>query len=346
MSIKSQGTAPLITARTTGSIGRWLRNNGYLFAIFAAVIAIGASLSPYFLTATNVENILVTGAAISVLAVGQFMVIVTRGIDLSVGAVAAMATVVAAVLLRAEFAMPLASAATLLFCALFGLLSGALVVFGGITPFVATLAMMSIARGMTYLFQGGRMIVIESDLFKEFFSGTIAFGLSTQVALFIAVMVIFAIIMRWTTFGRQLYAIGGNGEAARLSGLPVTRNVLLAYSCSGLLAGLAGLMLAAQLGQGSSLIARGYELNAIAAAVVGGASLYGGVGTPIGAVLGGLLIGTISNIMDLRGVRAEPQLIIQGALILLAVYLTSGRGRGLRHRISASLTRLFEKSRA
>jgi ribose transport system permease protein len=132
--------------------------------------------------------------------------------------------------------------------------------------------------------------------------------------------------MRFTSFGRRLYAIGGNREAARLSGLPVNRDLVCAYAIAGLLAGLAGLMLAGQLSQGSSLVGQGYELDSIAAAVVGGAALMGGTGGPVTAVIGGLLIGTISNIMNLAGVQSEPQLVIKGGLILVAVFLTGGAG--------------------
>ena len=180
---------------------------------------------------------------------------------------------------------------------------------------MATLLTMSMAQGVAYLIKSGMLIVIRNDDLKALLAGK-AWGINAQVLTFIMVTVVFTLIMRFSVFGRQLYAIGGNAEAARLSGLPVTRNLVAAYAISGLLAGLAGL-LAAQLGQAGSLMARGAELDSIAAAVVGGASLFGGVGTPLAAVVGGLLIATISNIFDLRGVAAEPQLIMKGLLILL-----------------------------
>ena len=168
-----------------------------------------------------------------------------------------------------------------------------------------------------------------NDAFISFFSGQVG-RIPHQVIIFMAITVLFGVLMRWGTFGRQLYAIGGNAEAARLSGLPVKRDVLSAYAISSGLAGVAGFMLAAQLGEGSSQLGQGLELDSIAAAVVGGASLFGGLGSPAAAVLGGLLIGVISNIMNLRGVAAEPQLIIKGFLILFAVFVTSGRGADIR----------------
>jgi ribose transport system permease protein len=219
-----------------------------------------------------------------------------------------------------------------------GVFSGALVVYAKITPFIATLGVMGIAQGLAYLVQNGTLVVISNQNFLHFFTGNLL-GIPKPVLIFVAIAAVFGAVMRWTAFGRQLYAIGGNAEAARLSGLPVKRNKLAAYCLSGMLASVAGLMLAAQLAEGNSLLGRGLELDAIAAAVVGGASLFGGLGSPVAAVLGGLLIGTITNIMDLRSVQAEPQLIIKGLLILLAVYFTSGAGADLRKDLPALLFR-------
>lgn len=314
-----------------------------------AVLLIGSALSPYFLTEANFRNILVTGAVVSILAVGQFLVIVTAGIDLSVGAVASLATVVSAVLMREGVPLGVAVLVTLAACGLIGLLNGVMVVFAGITPFIATLGMLGVAQGLAYLVQGGTYIRIENQRFISLFSGE-TWTIPHQVVLFVVTMLVFAVIMRWTTFGRQLYALGGNAEASRLSGLPVRRNLVLAYVLSSVLASLAGFMLAAQLGEGSSRLGQGLELDSIAAAVVGGASLFGGLGSPVAAVFGGLLIGIISNIMNLRGMAAEPQLIIKGALILFAVYLTSGKGANVRAgvtgRVKARLAKPRDNDRA
>jgi ribose transport system permease protein len=215
--------------------------------------------------------------------------------------------------------------ATLLCCAVAGLLNGFLVVYARITPFIATLGMLSVVRGLAFVIQVGTLIVISNQNFIDVFAGKTA-GVPHPVAIFVVVAVVAALVMRFSTFGRRLYAIGGNPEAARLSGLPVHRDLICTYVVSGTLAGLGGLMLAAQLSQGSSLVGEGYELSSIAAAVVGGASLFGGTGDPISAVLGALIIGTIGNIMNLMGIQSEPQLIITGLLILIAVFLTSGDG--------------------
>jgi ribose transport system permease protein len=299
------------------------------FLAVAFVIAIGALMSPYFLTVSNLKNVLITCSVVSVIAVGQFLVIVTSGIDLSVGAVASFATVVAALLLNQQLSIPAAIFLALLCSSVFGLFTGLVVVFGKITPFIATLGMLGVAQGFAYLVQNGTYIRIENDAFISLFAGTF-YGIPAEVIIFVMVMLVAGWMMRYTTFGRQLYAIGGNHEASRLSGLPVKRNVVLVYVASASLAALGGLMLAAQLSEGSSQVGSGLELDTIAAVVVGGASLFGGLGSPAAAVLGGILIGVISNIMNLKGIPAEPQLIIKGLLILVAVFFTSGKGIDVR----------------
>lgn len=320
---EARGTSGVGAVR---SVAARLLPRSYLVIVLAVVVVAGTATSDNFLTLFNIKNILITASVVSVLAVGQFFVIVTGGIDLSVGSVVAFSTVLTAIFLRegiaTEFSIPL----TLLACALVGTLNGLLVVYAGITPFIATLATLSIVKGFSYIIQAGTLIEIRNQSFLDLFNVEIA-GTPRPVLIFVAVMLVSAFVMKLTTFGRQLYAIGGNAEAARLSGLPVNRNLVAVYAISGTLAGLAGLMLAAQLLQGSSLVGAGYELDSIAAVVVGGASLFGGTGDPISAVIGGLIIGTLLNIMNLLGVASETQLVIKGGVILIAVYFTTGSGR-------------------
>ena len=295
----------------------------YLFMVFAVIILIGACLSPYFLKIRNLTNIITAASITSVLAVGQFFVIVTGGIDLSVGSLAALATVVAAIALANHYVAGVGIVLTILICAAVGLANGALVVYARITPFIATLAMLSIVEGFSYIIQTGELIQISDTSFTSFFAGMVG-PIPTPVIIFLVIMVVAAFVMSNTTFGRELYAIGGNREASRLSGLPINRDLLIAYTISGVLAGLAGLMLASQLLEGSSLVGRGYELDSIAAVVVGGASLFGGSGDPIRSVIGGLIIATILNIMNLMGIQSQPQLVIKGLVILIAVFFSSG----------------------
>lgn len=299
----------------------------YLLVVLIAVVAAGSLVSPFFLTTRNIENVITFSAVFSVLAIGQFFVVVTGGIDLSVGSVACLTTVVAAVMMEAGYPTIAAVIAAILVATGCGVINGVVIVKAQITPFIATLAMLSIARGAAYLVQVGSLIQIQDQTFLDALAGRTG-PLPNPVIYFVVIMLIAAFVMRSTTFGRRLYAIGGNAEAARLSGLPVTRTLLMAYAVSGLLAGVAGLILAGQLRLGSSLLARGYELDSIAAVVVGGTSLFGGTGDPIGAVIGGLIIGTIANIMNLVGVPSEPQLVVKGVLILVAVFFIGGDGGG------------------
>jgi ribose transport system permease protein len=196
---------------------------------------------------------------------------------------------------------------------------------------------MSMIQGFSYIIQSTSLIEIDNETFVTMFSEGHVLGIADPVLIFVAITAIASFCSRYTVFGRRLYAIGGNREAARLSGLPVSRDLLITYTLSGLLAGLAGLLAAAQLMQGSSLIGRGYELDAIAAVVVGGASLVGGKGDPLSSVIGVFVLATIVNIMNLVGISSEPQLVIKGAVIIAAVFLSSAGGVD---RISGTINRL------
>jgi ribose transport system permease protein len=326
--LEDPGAGPALSRPALGKLpaaARRILPRSYLAIVLAVVIVAGATTSDNFLTIFNMKNILITASVVSVLAVGQFFVIVTGGIDLSVGSVVAFSTVIAAILLREGLPTIAVIPLTLMACALIGTLNGLIVVYAGITPFIATLATLSMVKGFSYIIQSGTLIQIGNQGFLNLFNNEIA-GIPRPVIIFVVVMLVAALVTKLTTFGRQLYAIGGNAEAARLSGLPVKRNLVSVYAVSGFLAGLAGLMIAAQLLQGSSLVGSGYELDSIAAVVVGGASLFGGTGDPISAVIGGLIIGTLANIMNLLGVASETQLVIKGAVILVAVYFTTGVG--------------------
>jgi ribose transport system permease protein len=336
------GDTTSTVGRTGGALRRALPKS-YLILVLLAIIVIGFIASPDFLTSRNATNVVTFSAITSVLAVGQFFVILTGGIDLSVGSVVALATVVSALLLKAGYPAVAAAALTLLICAVIGLVNGVLVVWLRIAPFIATLATMSMAQGLSYIIQSSSLIQISNSSFADIFANGSVAGVPNPVLIFLIVMLVAGFVARYTTFGRRLYALGGNREAARLSGLPVSRDLLITYTLSGLLAGLAGVLAAAQLLEGSSLIGQGYELDAIAAVVVGGASLVGGKGDPISAVIGGLIIEIIVNIMNLVGISSEPQLVIKGGVILMAVFLSSAGGVS---RISAGLSKLFGHRRS
>jgi len=322
---ESQMTPPTASNRALAATKRLLPKS-YLILVLVAIIIIGYYVSGDFLTIRNAENVIAAASIVAVLAVGQFFVILTGGIDLSVGSTMAMSTVVVALTLQTGMSAGLSVAVTLGACAIAGFINGLLVVWLRIPPFIATLAMMSAIKGFSYIIQSTSLIqILDQDFITAFSRGT-TLGVRNPVLIFIIVTVIAALVAKYTTFGRSLYAIGGNPEAARLSGLPVARNLLVTYTLSGLLAGIAGLIAAAQLQQGSSLIGVGYELDAIAAVVVGGASLMGGKGDPVSAVIGVFVLATIINVMNLVGISSEPQLVIKGAVIIVAVFLSSAGG--------------------
>ncbi len=323
---RDRGGAASSSSNPVVTVVRRILPKSYLILVLMAIIVIGSVVSPDFLSARNASNVVAYSAIIAVLAIGQFFVILTGGIDLSVGSILAMSTVVSALTLKSGIGAGLSVVLTLGICALAGLINGVLVVWFRIPPFIATLAMLSVVKGFSYIIQSTSLIQISDNSFIEVFASGVTLGLRNPVLIFIVVALIAAFVTKFTTFGRRLYAIGGNPEAARLSGLPVHRDLLVTYTVSGLLAGLAGLIAAAQLLQGSSLIGTGYELDAIAAVVVGGASLMGGKGDPLSAVIGVFILATIINIMNLAGISSEPQLVIKGGVILIAVFLSSAGG--------------------
>lgn len=324
---------------------RVLARKAYLLLVLAAVVVVGAEASPFFLTSRNISSTLITASSVVVLAIGQFIVIVTGGIDLSVGSTAALSSVVGALIMQGHGSPVVAVIACLVLGAAVGLVNGVVIVFGRITPFIATLGMLNVASGLAYLLQTGDLVLITNNRFISFFTGSIG-GLSSPVIMSLVVLAVAAVVMAATPLGRRLYALGGNPEAARLSGLPVKADLLKAYAISGTLAALAGMIISAQLAEGSAIIGSNYELAAIAAAVVGGASLFGGRGDPVGAALGALAIGGITDIMQLRGVASQSQLLIQGIVILVAVFFVTGGGGPMLKSGARGLTGLIRSAQS
>lgn len=337
----------------SGARGQRLRDllsrKVYLIFVLAAVMVVGSFASPYFLTGRNINAGLVTNSSVVVLAIGQFAVIVTGGIDLSVGSIAALASVIGALMLGHHVPAGLVIVACLAMGAAIGAVNGVVIVFGKITPFIATLGMLNIASGLAYMLQTGDLIQITDNHFVSLLTGT-TFVVAAPILIAIVVLLVAIMVMGSMPFGRRLYAIGGNPEAARLSGLPVRADLIKAYAISGLLAALAGVMISAQLAEGSAIIGSNYELAAIAAAVVGGASLFGGRGDPVGAAIGALIIGAITDIMQLRNVPSQSQLLIQGVVVLVAVFFVTGGGGPLlaavRNRVRGAVQRRVQPAGA
>lgn len=288
-----------------------------------------ASRWPNFLKAANLLNVANQIAVIAIVAIGMTLVILTGGIDLSVGSLIALSSVAAATLIRDRFGgqaagvfgMLAGSLGGILLCGLAGLLSGVVVTLFGIPPFIATLAMMLVASGGAYMLAAGQSINQVPDAFVWLGRGADLAGIPNAVVLMLVLYAVAHLTMSRTTFGRYVYAVGGNAEAARLSGVPVRWVVLTAYVICGLLAGLGGIVMASQLKSGAPTYGQMYELYVIAAVVVGGTSLSGGEGGVLGTLVGAFIIAVIQNGMNLTGVESYTQKVVLGLVILAAVLL-------------------------
>ncbi|MFI6098361.1 ABC transporter permease [Lentzea sp. NPDC051213] len=300
---------------TTISIRKYASENGALAGLLLLALVI-AIMQPAFLNAQNLLNVGVQAAVIAIMAFGMTFVVVAGGIDLSVGSIAALAAMVGALT-----AGPLG----LVIGALCGLVNGALVSYGKLPPFIATLAMLSVARGLTLVFSEGQPH--ETDALVTFLGSNLAPSLPLPLLLMLLFFGVTGLILTRTNLGRRMYAIGGNEEAAKLSGIDVRKQKLWIYALSGLFAAAAGLVLAGRLGSAGPQAAVGYELDAIAAVVIGGASLSGGVGRATGTLVGALVLAVLRNGLNLLQVPPFWQQVVIGAVIALAALLDSLRRR-------------------
>jgi ribose transport system permease protein len=284
---------------------------------------------PNFLKADNLLNIANQIAVIAILAVGMTFVIVTGNIDLSVGSLVALSAVLATGLIRGwagsysagPGGMLLCCLAAIALCGAFGLVNGAAVAGCGVQPFISTLAMMLVARGLAQRLSEGQSIFEVPASFGWLGLGADLYGIPNGVVLMLLLYLAAHVVLSRTVFGRYVYAVGGNREAARLSGVPVGAVILVVYGLSGALAGLGGVVLASQLKSGSHTYGLMYELDAIAAVAVGGASLSGGEGKVFGTLIGAFIIAVIHNGMNLVGLRSEWQQVVLGLVIFGAVLL-------------------------
>ncbi|GAB2827325.1 ABC transporter permease [Lentzea nigeriaca] len=294
---------------------KYLAENGALAGLLVLAVAI-AIMQPAFLSAQNLLNVGVQAAVIAIMAFGMTFVVVAGGIDLSVGSIAALAAMVGALT---------AGPVGLVVGALCGLVNGALISYGKLPPFIATLAMLSVARGLTLVFSGGQPH--ETDELVSFLGSNLAPSLPLPLLLMLAFFGVTGLVLTRTNLGRRMYAIGGNEEAAKLSGIDVRKQKLWIYALSGLFAAAAGLVLAGRLGSAGPQAAVGYELDAIAAVVIGGASLSGGVGRATGTLVGALVLAVLRNGLNLLQVPPFWQQVVIGAVIALAALLDSLRRR-------------------
>ena len=310
-----------------------------IFLIFALMVVTASMLSPAFLSSTNLINIVRQMSVVGLIALGVTGCIVSAGIDLSSGSVVGLTAVVAATLAQdPEFATPfypgvhvpiiVAILAACAVGALVGLINGTLVARTGIPPFIATLGTLTAIRGLALLYTGGRPISDLTDAYNFIGQGDVL-GLPVPIIILVVMAVVTHILYSHTKFGKYIYAIGGNEQAARVSGINSAKYKMLIYVYAGLLAGLAGLVVSSRIGSGQPGLGQGYELDAIAAAVIGGASLSaGGIGTVAGTIVGALIIGVLNNILDLLNVSAYFQQIIKGCIIVGAVIIDQLKHRG------------------
>ena len=305
------------------------RNLLHRFGLLFVILLVGLGLTlttDTFLSVANLTNVARQVSINGILAVGVTFVLLTAGVDLSLGSVVALSGVACA-----TFAHPgdhpvfVPIAVGLLTGAACGLVNGVLVTRGGVAPFIVTLGMMTVARGLALIVSGGRPVANMSNELTALAGDFLAIPI--PVLCFAGVALVAWFFLRNFRLGRHIYAVGGNENAARAAGVPVERVKLFAYGLCGLLTGLAGVVLAARITTGQPNAGQAYELDAIAAVVIGGTSLAGGVGTISGTLLGVLLIGVINNGLDLQGVSSYYQAVIKGVIIVGAVWLDRRQAR-------------------
>jgi ribose transport system permease protein len=295
-------------------------NLGIILGLLVLCIVISI-INPNFLSSNNLLNVLRQTSTNLYLALAMTMIIILGGIDLSVGSIMAVVGVVTTALI-AQFGAPvyIAVAAGVLVGLLIGAMNGYVVATTVIPPFIVTLATMNIARGAAYVITDGKPVRVMSDSFNFIGSGYLGGVVPMPVVYLIIILLLCYLIMNKTKLGRYMYAVGGNAEAAKFSGINIKMVKFFAYAFSGLMASVAGIVLASRMFSGQPTAGNGAELDAIAAVVLGGTSMTGGSGRIGGTVIGALIIGILSNGLNLMGVSSFWQYIVKGIVILVAVY--------------------------
>lgn len=310
----------VVVSRPRRRLSELLRRASVLLILLVMVLFFALS-TPGFLRPSNLLNVVLQSSIIAIVAIGMTFTILTAGIDLSVGSVMALSGALAAGLAARQGLSPALSIGLALLAGLaIGAVNGVLIVRGGIPPFVATLATLSVARGLTLVYTQGKPIAGLPQSFVWLGNGRVL-DIPVPVILLAAIAVIAWLVLRHTRFGLHVYATGGNEETTRLAGVSPSRIKLAVYMISGLTAAIGGILLTGRLSSAQPNAAVGWELDAIAAPVLGGVSLFGGVGGVGGAVIGALIIGVLSNGLNLLRVSSYYQQIIKGAVFILAVLL-------------------------
>ena len=294
-----------------------------IFAAFALILIILTILSPdAFARPANLINILKQASINGILAAGMMYVIISGGIDLSVGSIVALSGVMAAHFAHpGEYPLIVPIIIALGVGALVGLLNGVGVAYGNIPPFIVTLGTMTIVRGVALIVANGQPVFGVTKEFEALAGGFVFNSIPNLVVYFVVITLILAFVITRTVFGRRVYAIGGNETAAKVSGISVERIKMAVYTLCGFLAGIAGILLASRIISGNPTSGQAYELDAIAAVIIGGVSMSGGAGKWYGTVIGALLMAVISNGLDILNVSSHFQLVIKGLIIIVAVLI-------------------------
>lgn len=310
-----------------------LRNSlqqGLAFGSLIALVIFFAIASPNFFQWSNISGVLLSTAVIGILAVGTTLVIITGGIDLSIGTGMTFASVITGLVIT-NMGMPmwLGIIVGILTGGLMGAINGANIVFLKVPPFIATLAMMMITQGLALVLSGVKPVYIQVDGFKNIALGELITGLPNAVLILFACAIVTSILLTKTILGRYTFAIGSNEEATRLSGINTSKWKILIYAAAGLFTGIAGVVMASRLGSAQPQLGSGYELQAIAAVVIGGTSMLGGRGSILGTLIGALVMSVLINGLRILSIQTEWQNVVVGIVILLAVFTDSLRkGKG------------------
>ncbi|MGI6877384.1 ABC transporter permease [Microbacterium sp. gxy059] len=335
---ESPGTTTLIATaiaeekRSSGGIKGVLSRSlqqSLAFGTLIVLIAFFAIASPNFFTWSNISSILLSTAVVGILALGTTMVIITGGIDLSLGTGMTLCSVMTGVFIT-NMGLPLwvGVIGGIAMGALIGLINGTGVAILGLPPFIATLAMMMIAQGLALVISGVAPIYFSgTPAFKEIALGALIPGLPNGVLIMLAVALVAYLLLSKTLMGRYTFAIGSNEEATRLSGINTRRWKILIYTAAGAFTGLAGVVMAARLDSAQPQLGMGYELQAIAAVIIGGTSLLGGRGSIIGTLIGALIMSVLLNGLRILSIQTEWQTVVTGLVILVAVFVDSLRNR-------------------
>ena len=323
---------------TRDRLGEWLRTYAIVVILIGMIVILAVLTGGRFLGAQNLINIVRQVSVIAILAIGMTVAIISTGIDLSVGSIVALSAVVATSLAQSPDATNLmypglslpvfvAIGAGLLVGAAAGFTNGFLIARFRIAPFIATLGMFTAARGLALIYSDGRPISKLTPEFNFIGQGSII-GIPVPIILLVVVAIGARLLLNNTRFGRHVYALGGNEQAARVSGINVSRVKIGIYTFSGLLAGRGGMIVAARIGSGNPQLGTGAELDAITAAVIGGTSFSGGIGTVWGTIVGALIIGSLNTGLDLLNVSPFTQQVVKGVIIVLAIIIDERKNRG------------------